>query len=66
MSWPGRSRRSYGAAFAANKDLEQEVLVSQKDKTYRPIKRRLISNVLRINCGICLPDKGEILQPLPD
>lgn len=42
----GQIKASYGAAFAANKDLEQEVLVSQKDKTYRPIKRRLISNVL--------------------
>ena len=42
----GQIKASYGAAFAQGKDLEQEVLVSQKDKTYRPIKRRLISSVL--------------------
>ncbi len=42
----GQIKASYGAAFAKDKDLEQEVLVSQKDKTYRPIKRRLISSVL--------------------
>ena len=42
----GKIKASYGAAFAQGKDLEQEVLVSQKDKTYRPIKRRLISSVL--------------------
>lgn len=42
----GQIKASYGAAFAKDKYLEQEVLVSQKDKTYRPIKRRLISSVL--------------------
>lgn len=42
----GQIKASYGAAFALANDLEQEVLVCQKDKTYRPIKRRLISGVL--------------------
>lgn len=42
----GQIKASYGAVKSMLKDSEHEVLVSQKDKTYRPIKRRLISSVL--------------------